>query len=272
MDLHPIPWMTKINSIDQLRDGWGPWAAGTQLITDEGINANFNGSQKIEDENWWSYQLSDEGIFNAKDLFTGVGCTTGMVNKSRTNTCHFVGTFSNNSSWLNNHFTYPDYATSSCIRDAIGFGLITDCNGSFSDGGKSAQAYLEKCGLFYADPKTRNRVLCVANVKVTGNLSLNQKHPDADQNKYFYSYRISDSDIQRVKDEKLVLMNIGFQFVHDYKAAKHTSRCNLSQFRIMCGNGTGFVDPYQTNRYLMAPWYKTQLKHIQNNEPVAYGY
>tara|TARA_Y100000768_G_scaffold32973_1_gene21636 strand:+ start:3159 stop:3980 length:822 start_codon:yes stop_codon:yes gene_type:complete len=273
MDLHPIPWMTKINSVDHFRNGWGPWAPGTQLISNEGINVSFSGgSHVIEDETWWSYELSDENNFDAENLFGSVGCTTGMVNKKRTNTTHFTGTFCNNTSFLNNHFTYPDYATSSCMRDAIGFGLITDCAGSYSNSGGGAQAYLEKCGFFYADPTTRKRVLLMPNVKVTGNINLNQRHPDDTQHKYFYSYRLSDSDVQRVKDEKLLLMSLGFQFVHDYKSARHTSRCNLSYFRVMCGNGTGLVDPYQTNRYIMAPWYMTQLKHIQNNEPVAYGY
>ena len=267
-----IPWMTKISSWYQFSDGLYPgWHPGQRVLNTESRNTwNSSGYVTIEGTKWWGDRDSNMGKWNVENLFNTTGVSTRLNNGTRHNTLHFVGGFTENTSWLNDSAYYFTSSESSMVRNAIGFSVQSNCAGSHSDGGGSSQAFLEKVGLFYAHPETRKRYGFVADQKVSGDHSLNQSYPDHSDK--YYTYRISSSDINFVHDNKLVLMSMGFQFVHTAKSMARDSKCNLFNLRIMVGDGTGLVDNNYTSRILIVDRPERTLNELYNGANTDIGY
>ena len=239
-NVRAIPWMQKITSYDGHTNGdYRGWHNGQAILRNLAQEKNFGGSFTMDGINWWSDTVSSAAAWSAVALFGDTGVTTSMVNGNRHNTCFFVGDRTNAGSFYAASYTYPMSSVSSMVRNAIGFSCQNNCQGSFSDGGGGAQAYLEKVGMFFADPNTGKRYTYIANQKVSGSHNLNQLYPN--DGNYYYCYRLSDGNINSVHNNKLVLMGMAFQFVHSVKTAKHTSICNLKNMRIIVGEGTGLV-------------------------------
>ena len=271
------PWMTKIDSIYQFSDGLYPgWHPGQAIFPNTWGRARWsNGSHKIEDENWWQNTLVGDMDFSPGKLFsTGYnpesnGAFSRMNNKLRYNTTAFVGAYTNSSDFENNTFTYPSDSRSSFLRDAIGFACISNIKGSHSDSGGSSQAIMEKVALFYAHPTTRKRYMHICETKVTGTINKNSLYPN--HSNYYYMYRISDAGISDVKDNKLVLMGMGFQTVHDGKSMSRDSQINLNNMRILIGNGTGFVNNQYTNRIMLVKNSGTFFRDIDSDASYSYS-
>ncbi len=262
-----IPWMTKIDSWYQFSDGLYPgWSPGQSVIhnTAKGYS-DGNGYVTIEGVKWWGDRLSTAPDWNVNHLFGTTGVSVKLYNGTRHNTLVFIGANTDSASWLTNSNYYFGTHQSSMIRDAIGFSVQSNCKGSHSTDGGSSQAYLEKVGMFYAAPN-RKRYGFIANQKVAGDFNLNSKYPD-NRNDKFYTYRISSSDINYVNDNKLILMGMGFQFVHEAKTMTRDSQCNLFNLRILVGDGTGLVNNQSTNRILIASNPNTLLQDHLAGEP-----
>lgn len=257
-----VPWMTyPASNLDYQTDGAFPgWFAGQEVLLNKSYTSKNNPT--MDGIKWWGTVDSNAGDMKPRDVFGTAGSTTGLQNGKRYNTCFFLGSYVDNSSFQNNEYTYPTAATGSMMRNVIGFGCQTDCKGSHSDKGGDAQAYLEKVGLFYAHPTTRKRYTFLASYKLAGNLSLNQHHPDLGQ--YHYAYRIPGDKLPLVNSNKLIFMGMALQFVHDYKAAAHTSRCTIKNMRILVGDGTGLVQPNNTNRIMLIDANRRQLHELDS--------
>lgn len=267
-----IPWMQKIESYNGHHNGdFLGWHNGQTLLYNSSEKKNFGSTSsghKLENIEWWADDTSLAGNWTTSNLFGSNGVASELRNGKKHNTCFFIGTQTTTSSFYNNIYTYPMSSKSSMVRNAIGFSCQNTCRGSYSDGGGNAQAWLEKVGLFYAHPDTGKRHIYMANNKVSGNHNLNLKYPN--NNDYYYCYRLSSSNITTVKDQKLVLMGMGFQFVHDYKSAPHTSMCSLKNLRIIAGDGTGLVST--ANRLLICGSNLTTFQEFKDNSPRAIAY
>lgn len=272
-----VPWMTKIDSGYQFSDGLYPgWHPGQAIFTETWKRGPWsNGSRQIEGENWWqnttagSVNFAPSKVFNSGTPNSN-GAYSSMNNKLRYNTCAFLGAYTNNDSFYNNTFTYPSDARSSMVRNAIGFSCQSNIIGSYSDAGGSSQAVIEKVGLVYADPITRKRYIYIANEKVAGSINLNSLY--GNHNTYYYTYRISSSDISTVKEQKLVLMGMGFQTVHSGKSMSRDSRINISNMRIIVGDGTGLVNNQFSNRIMLLKDFTTQLDDEKNERSASYSF
>lgn len=262
-----IPWMTKIDSWYQYSDGLYPgWHPGQSVIHNTSKNwQDSSGYITIEGEKWWGDAYSTTGAWNVENLFGSTGVSTAMVNGTRHNTLYFIGANTDSSNWTTNSNYYFGTHQSSCVRNAIGFSVMNNCSGSHSDNGGSSQAFLEKVGLFYAAPN-RKRYGFIANQKVAGDHNLNSSYPNHSDK--WYTYRLDLADINYVNDNQLMLMGMGFQFVHTAKTMGRDSQCNLSNLRILVGDGTGLVNNQATNRILVADSPDTLLQDHIANEPM----
>ena len=193
-----------------------------------------------------------------------------MNNKLRYNTCAFIGAYTNNDNFYQNTYTYPSDARSSMVRNAIGFACKSNIVGSHSDKGGDSQAVIEKVGLVYAHPMTFKRYIFIANQKVAGSINLNQQY--GNHSTKYYTYRISSSNIAFVKDQKLVLMGMGFQTVHTGKSMSRDSRINVSNMRIIVGDGTGLVNNQYTNRIMMLKDPTTTIDDEKYSRNASYSY
>ena len=240
-NVRAIPWMQKIVSYDGHTNGdFVGWHNGQLVIYNVTNGRSFTGNSITMDGiNWWADTISAGPAWTVPNLFDHNAVRSEMVNGNRHNTCFFIGDRTNATSFYASSYTYPMSSVSSMVRNAIGFSCLNNCKGSYSNGGGGAQAYLEKVGMFYADPNTGKRYTYIANQKVSGSHNLNQLYPN--DGNYYYCYRLSDGNINSVNNNKLVLMGMGFQFVHSVKTAKHTSMCNLKHMRIIVGDSGGLV-------------------------------
>ena len=257
-----VPWMTyPASNSDYTTDGAFPgWFAGQEVL----LNKSFCSKNEptMDGITWWGKIDSTDGDFKPRDVFGTSGSTTALQNGKRYNTCYFLGSYVDNASFQNNEYTYPTGATSSMMRNVIGFACQNDCGGSFSDSGGDAQAYLEKVGLFYAHPTTRKRYTFLANHKVGGNHSLNSKY--SNQSQYHYAYRIASDKLPLVNSNKLIFMGMALQFVHSARPSSHTSRCTIKNMRILVGDGTGLVQPNNTNRIMLIDANRRQLHELDS--------
>ena len=273
-----VPWMTKIDSDNQFSDGGFPgWHPGQAVFTETWKRAPWanDGGRVLEGETWWQNTSAAGLDFTPSKLFsTGAPNSTGafssMNNKLRYNTCAFIGAYTNNDNFYQNTYTYPSDARSSMVRNAIGFACKSNIVGSHSTDNGSAQAVIEKVGLVYAHPMTFKRYIFIAKDKVAGSHNLNQLYPN--HSTKYYTYRISSSNITFVKDQKLVLMGMGFQTVHSGKSMSRDSRINVSNMRIIVGDGTGLVNNQYTNRIMMLKDPTTTIDDEKYSRNASYSY
>lgn len=273
-----VPWMTKIDSDYQFSDGLYPgWHPGQAVFTETWQRAPWSNDsgQKIENETWWQNTKAGTVNFTPSKLFGTTlphqgGAYSAMNNKLRYNTSVFIGAYTNNDNFYNNTFTYPSDSRSSMIRNAIGFSCQSNIAGSHSDNGGDAQAWIEKVGLFYAHPLTFKRYMFIADEKVAGSQNLNSKYGNLSLK--YYTYRISSSGITYVRDERLVLMGMGFQTVHTGKSMSRDSRINVSNMRIIVGDGTGLVNKQYTNRIMMLKDPTTTISDHKYEKDASYTF
>ena len=273
-----VPWMTKIDNFNQFSAGGFPgWHPGQAIFTETWKRAPWSNDtgRVIENETWWQNTNATALDFTPSKLFGTTlphqgGAYSSMNNKLRYNTCAFIGAYTNNDNFYQNTYTYPSDARSSMVRNAIGFSCQSNIAGSHSDGGGDAQAVIEKVGLVYAHPMTFKRYIFIAKDKVAGSHNLNSKYSNLSN--YYYTYRISSSDINFVYDNKLVLMGMGFQTVHTGKSMSRDSRINLSNMRILVGDGTGLVSNSSTNRIMMLKDPTTTIDDQKYERSASYSY
>ena len=273
-----VPWMTKIDNFNQFSGGAFPgWHPGQAVFTETWKRAPWSNStgRVIENETWWQNTTAGGMDFTPSKLFGTTlphqgGAYSSMNNKLRYNTCAFIGAYTNNDNFYQNTYTYPSDARSSMVRNAIGFSCQNNIAGSHSDNGGDAQAVIEKVGLVYAHPLTLKRFIFIAKDKVAGSQNLNSKYSNLSN--YYYTYRISSSNIQYVKDNKLVLMGMGFQTVHTGKSMSRDSRINLSNMRIIIGDGTGLISPSSSNRIMMLKDPTTTIDDQKYERNASYTY
>lgn len=263
-----IGWMQKITSYDGHTNGdFYGWHNGQTVLLN---HHECKSSSKTISGVTFSADASGGagGVWTDYNLFNSGGVVTQMVNAADHTTSHYFGHRVKESDFYNNDYTYVGGSQSSMVRNAIGFSCQNTCNGSFSDGGGNAQAYLQKVGLIYAHPQTFKRHVYVAGDKVGGSMNINSKY--SNNNNYWYCYRLSSSDISTVNSEKLVLMGMAFQFKHGSKPTNHTSSCTLRNLRIIVGDGTGLVTT--PNRLLMVQHALTNLYSIKNGDDMSISF
>ena len=263
-----IGWMQKITSYDGLTNGdFYGWHNGQTVLLN---HHECKSSSKTISGVTFSADASGGagGVWTDYNLFNSGGVVTQMVNAADHTTSHYFGHRVKESDFYNNDYTYVGGSQSSMVRNAIGFSCQNTCNGSFSDGGGNAQAYLQKVGLIYAHPQTFKRHVYVAGDKVGGSMNINSKY--SNNNNYWYCYRLSSSDITTVKDQQLVLMGMAFQFKHGSKPTNHTSSCTLRNLRIIVGDGTGLVTT--PNRLLMVQHALTNLYSVKNGDDMSISF
>ncbi len=230
---------------------------------------NFGGSKTFNGVTWWGNILpNNQDNFKVQDLFGSTGGFTVLNNSKRYNTCAFIGADVRYTDFTENSFKYKESSRTSGVRNVMGFSCQNTCAGSFSDKGGDAQAFLEKVGLFYADRMSGNRYTYIADQKVAGSHSLNSSY--SDQGTKWYTYRLSDADVEKVHTNKYLLMGMGFQFVHTGKAASHTSTCKLTDMRIIVGDGPGMVGPSVSSRIMLIADPDSNLGDFKYNRPVSY--
>ena len=124
-----IPWMTKLTSWYQFSDGLYPgWHPGQRVLTTQSRNtSSSSGYYTIEGEKWWGDRSSNMGAWNVQDLFSTTGVSTRLSNGTRHNTLHFVGGFTNNTSWVNDSVYY--FTSRSAIDDYFASDLWTGFEG-----------------------------------------------------------------------------------------------------------------------------------------------
>lgn len=262
------PWMTYPNSSSAFTGGGYPgWHPGQNPLNNKSYAHTFTNKITLDGVDWWG-GASPTRLDKPENFFrTDKSFQSSIQNNSRQNVLILVGSSVDLTSFTNPSFTYSDTAAGSRARNIIGFGCQNSCGGSYSDKGGNSQAYLEKVGFFYADPVTYRRSNYVASVKVSGNHNINQLYPD--QSYYYYSYRLSDSDIAKVKDQKLLCMGMALQYVHDARTSTHTSACLIKNMRWIAGDGSGLVQPSQINRIMILAAATTTLK--DSDIAVTYG-
>ena len=273
-----VPWMTKIDSNYQFSDGLYPgWHPGQAIFTETWKRAPWSNDtgRKLEGETWWQNTTAGDVDFTPSKLFsTGAPNSTGgnsrMNNKLRYNTCAFIGAYTNSDSFYQDTYTYPSDARSSMVRNAIGFSCQSNIVGSHSTDGGSSQAVIEKVGLVYAHPMTFKRYIFIANDKVAGSISKNSLY--GNHNTEYYTYRISSSNITTVKEQNLVLMGMGFQTVHSGKSMSRDSRINVSNMRIIVGDGTNLVNNQYTNRIMLLKDPTTTIDDEKYSRSTSYSY
>lgn len=249
--INGLPWMQKIKDNSAFVDSvFKGYHRGNRMLYGTVSKNEFDGNNvNLEGITWYGSWTSTAEDWTVDNLFTS-GVKTQINNKKDYNTCFFAGSSHVNTGFLNQTFNYPSTSISGMVRDAIGFAVRNSCIGSHSDKGGDSQAYLQKVGLFYADPSANNkRYIFLADQYMSGNFNINQPYPNNSQT-YYYNYRLSEENIKKVNDKKLLLMGLGFQFFHGGKSASHTSVCNLSEFRILVGDGPNMIDE-NPNRILI---------------------
>ena len=253
-----IPWMTKYTHIDQ-------FTANNKMAAHPGHNFifpkyhvmyNSGGSFDTNGVTWWTPgSNAAPSISNGTNFWGSTKFQCSMVNGKNYDQCIFHGSSVDDTAFKNSSFTYRDNAAHCNVRNAIGFACKNSIKGSYSDSGGDAQAYMQWLGLFYMNPTTRARVVYKADVKVAGSINMGSKYSNT--NDYYYCYRISDARINDVRDKKLLLMGFGLQIYHSSRPAAHTSTFNLSQMRIIVGDGNGLVTYSNTNRLMICPVHDT---------------
>ena len=245
-----IPWSTKVESMSDFTDtGWG-WTSGTNVIFNKHYNIGAQSSSNFSTNGiTWYRQGVGEYEGNCNEMFTSDGFESFLDNGKAYNAVHFFGSRVDSSSFTDDDYTYDTNASSSFVKNAIGFASITETARSYSDSG-NAQARLEKICFFYMDPANRKRHTYQLTEKIAGNKNINSDFSDKSQK--WFSYRLKDSDISTVTTSGLELMGIGLQFFHDYKrtAASHLSANKLSQMRIICAENSSYLRSSKTHQLL----------------------
>ena len=254
LKIRHVPWKTKITHKDQFTSSTQfQWHVGTNPIYDkfhsygDQSSTNFftNGIE-------WHRQNKDlsgqEGT--CQSLFEEDGFHSQMYNGDDYNQVFFFGSRVDDSGFTNNEYTYPVQVNSSFLKNVVGFACQNDSKGSYSDGGGGAQAYLEKVCFFYMDQNRERRTLRV-NTKIAGNTNMNSKYPN--DGSYWYCYSLSSSDITKVNNYDYLFTGMGFQLFHSHKTAKHTSRVNIKNFRILCSDSNNWVTYDNTSLLYLMP-------------------
>ena len=245
-----VPWNGRIDNVSQFDDGNFPgWNPGQIVFPETAYGRpTWTGSKQLDNIDWYQTTTAGTVDFSANKLFKDGavapdGAVSTMSNATNHNTLAGCGAYTSNANfWDNNDFTFPSDARGSMVRNAIGFACKTTIAGSFSDDGGDAQAKIAKVGMVYADPSNFERKIFLADTQMFGNKTLGAKYDDT--NEYWYSYRISNSSVTDVHDDKLVLMGMIFQMFHGSKASNHTSSIRAANMRIIVGDSvTGLVGP-----------------------------
>lgn len=264
--IRTVPWSTKITSKSNFTDtNWG-WHIGTNIIRDKHTNIGSASSTNFSTNGiTWHRQSVGEAYGSCQGMFTDDGFTSHILNAKNYNSVHFFGTYTNSDSFRNDTFTYPTDSNSCFVRNVIGFAVITELAGSFSDGGGDAQGYLEKLCFFYMHPDTRVRHTYQCKEKIAGDVNMNSKLSNKDE--HWFSYRLNDSDMAQVTDNKLLLMGIGLQFFHGSKTKTHTSENKLKQFRPLVSTTGGWNNPGNHSILYCLP---NVHKYSERNDPQTY--
>jgi hypothetical protein len=255
LKIRTVPWKTKISHVDQFTaaDQW-QWHQGTNPLYNKFHSYGDKSSSNFTTDGIeWHRQGEDlsgqEG--DCQSLFEQDGFHSQMYNGNNYNQVFFFGSRVDDSGFTNNTFTYPSTTNSSFLRNVVGFACENNSRGSYSDGSGGAKAYLEKVAFFYMHPETRKRSSVLVNTKLAGNINMNQLYPN--DGYYWYSYTVSSTSTKLIKDNELLFTGMGFQLYHSHKTAKHTSRCNIYNFRILCNDSTSWVTYPSTNLLYLIP-------------------
>ena len=246
-----IPWSTKIESHSDFTDnGWG-WTVGTNVILDrhEDIGAQSSSDFTTNGITWYRQGVG-QSSGSCQSMFESGGFESYLDNGKDYNAVHFFGTYVSTDNFRNDTFTYPTDASSAFVKNAIGFGCITDIGRSFSDSGGGAQAKLQKVCFFYMHPTSRVRHTYQLDQKIGGNTSLGSDFSNSNQ--YWFSYRLSDTNISTVRTQGLQLMGMGLQFFHGHKsvAGSRVSANKIRQMRVLVAEYSSYLRTAKTHQLL----------------------
>ena len=237
------PWSTGITHPDQFTSStqW-QWHEGTEVIYNKVKNWSSASSSSFSTNGitWYRQGAGGSPRGSQKDLWKSTGFTSSMLNAKNYNQVIFFGSQVDDSNFTKDSFTYSETSQSSFVHNVIGFASKTDIAGSFSNGGGSAQARLEKIAFFYMHPTTRVRSSYLLDYKLGGSKNLNSSFSNT--NSEWFSYRVDSNKVTTINNSGLLFMGIGMQFYHGSKTNTHTSENRISQFRIITGSS-----PYPGN-------------------------
>lgn len=255
LKIRTVPWRTKISHVDQFtKDNQWQWHQGTNPLYNKFHSYGDKSSTNFTTDGIeWHRQNQDlsEQSGNCQSLFEQDGFHSQMYNGSDYNQVFFFGSRVDDSGFTNNTFTYPTNTNSSFLRNVVGFACENNARGSYSDGVGGAKAYIEKVAFFYMHPETRKRSSILVNTKLDGNINMNKLYPD--DGYYWYSYTVSSNGVKTIKDNELLFTGMGIQLFHSHKTAKHTSRVNIYNFRILVNDSTTWVTYPSTNLLYCIP-------------------
>ena len=263
------PWSTKITHPDQFTasDQW-QWHEGTEVLFNKKKNWSGASSNNFTTNGitWYRQGAAGSDRGSQRDLWTSTGFTSSMLNAKNYNQVHFFGSSVDDDDFTNDTYTYKETSQSSFVRNVIGFASKTDIAGSFSDGGGSAQARLEKIVFFYMHPTTRVRSSYQLKDKVGGSKNLDSSF--GNKNVEWFSYRVDTNAVSTINNDKLRFMGIGMQFYHGSKTQAHTTENRISQFRIITG-----TSPYPGNYTQTTTLYCLPQVHswMNRNDPHCYS-
>lgn len=233
-----IPWMQKVDRKEVFTTGNGFPGWKTDQVASHNKCKRW-GVNKTVDGITFSASTTAHGSSDdttGHDIYKYAGLKQQIYNGKVHTTNAFIGSYVDDDAFYSDNYTYPSNASTYRALNVMGFGCYYSCKGSYSNKGGQHQAYMNKLALFYAAPNEGfKRKTCIANIKVAGDHALDKWFPNNSTN-YWISYRVSDSDIQEIKDGNYLFMGMGMQFTHGQKVGTHDAVCNLSNMVLMCGD------------------------------------
>ena len=256
------PWSTAYPDHASYTNPQYGWHIGQRLFAPY---VNRRNSDTVLDGHTFHSGVGTQGTDESKahEIWSNGGFTTKLNNGKNYSTTVLLGTKVNASGFADSlsGYKYPDDSISSFLPNVIGFGFMSSAEGSYSDSGGDAQAYVVKVGLMYVKPSNGWRFTAIADRVSYKSFPMGTKYVDNSTYEH-YSYLLSNTDIETVKNGDYRLTGMAIEYFHGHKGMSRDSACKIKHLRMIVGNSSTLITG-KPNRLLVANDYATTFAQLK---------